>query len=119
MVMLLRSRYVTFFPYTTLFRSGAWVTLSFKPALAEGGYGEERTVTVKLTALDTGSSKDARADTERLGSRENRRIAARTLLESFDRGARMVASLRSVRPGSGSELVLTAPDGAVTRLRSN
>ena len=55
--------------------AGTWVTLRHRPALEDGGFGEEREVTVKLTALDTGSSRDGSGDDARLGSRIDRRIA--------------------------------------------
>ena len=49
-----------------------WVTMRYRPTLPEGGFGAERQVTVELTALDTGSSRN---DEERLASRRDRRIA--------------------------------------------
>lgn len=81
--------------------AGAWVTLGFRPALEEGGYGPERLVTVRLAVLDTGSSRGARDGTERLASRENRRIATRSLLERM-------ASQPTTR---GMRVELVSPDG--------
>ena len=55
--------------------AGTWVTLRYRPARTGGGFDDEREVTVKLTALDTGSSRDGSGDDARLGSRLDRRIA--------------------------------------------
>lgn len=63
--------------------AGTWVTVGYRPALGQGGYGEERTVLVRMVALDTGSSTDAKADSERLASRADRRLAAQALLQSW------------------------------------
>jgi hypothetical protein len=60
--------------------AGTWVTLRHRPAREDGGFGEERDVTVKLTALDTGSSRDGTGDDARLGSRIDRRIAKNQIL---------------------------------------
>lgn len=49
-----------------------WVTMRHRPVLPEGGFGDEKQITVKLTALDTGSSRN---DETRLASRVDRRIA--------------------------------------------
>jgi len=57
--------------------AGTWVTLRHRPTLEDGGFGDEREVTVKLTALDTGSSRD---DNARLASRIDRRIAKDQIL---------------------------------------
>ena len=38
--------------------AGTWVTLRHRPLLEDGGFGDEREVTVQLTKLDTGSSRD-------------------------------------------------------------
>ena len=38
---------------------------------------------VRLAALDTGSSSDNKVDSERLASRENRRLAAQSLLQRW------------------------------------
>jgi S1-C subfamily serine protease len=87
--------------------AGAWVTLGYRPALADSGYGDGKIVTLRLTALDTGSSADKRADTDRLASRENRRIATQALL-------------RCAGPGqaAGATFALTAPDGRLLRVAS-
>lgn len=55
--------------------AGTWVTLRHRPSLEAGGFGDEREVTVKLTMLDTGSSRDGTGDDARLGSQTDRRIA--------------------------------------------
>jgi hypothetical protein len=65
--------------------AGTWVSLGWRPALGQGGFGEERTALVRMVPLDTGSSTDAKADTERLASRANRRLAAAALLERHQR----------------------------------
>src|SRR5690606_16201141 len=55
--------------------AGTWVTLRHRPQGDLSGFGDEREITVKLTALDTGSSRDGTGDDARLGSRIDRRIA--------------------------------------------
>jgi S1-C subfamily serine protease len=85
--------------------AGAWVTVGHRPALVDGGYGKANTVTVRLNKLDTGSSVDASADTERLGSRNDRRIATKALAQ------RATAPMAS----GGVLLVLTPPDGSPWR----
>lgn len=73
--------------------AGAWVTLAYRPQARSGqGYLDERTVTIRLARLDTGSSIDARADTERLASRANRRIATAALTRRVDAGVAAAAS---------------------------
>ena len=83
----------------------AWVTFGFRPALGDSGYGNEKILTLKLTALDTGSSADKRADTDRLASRENRRIATQALLRRASGAA-----------AAASTFALTAPDGKLLRV---
>jgi S1-C subfamily serine protease len=81
--------------------AGAWVSLGYRPA-GEGGYGAERTVVLPLSALDTGSSADAKVDAARLASRENRRIASAALLQRFGwTGA----------DAAGGRLTFTTPEG--------
>ena len=87
--------------------AGAWVTVGYKPRLEGSGYGDERVVTVQLTALDTGSSADAATDSARLASRENRRIATQAYLGRMNHGDRVTSV----------DVVYRAPDGEVTRLR--
>jgi S1-C subfamily serine protease len=60
----------------------AWVTLGFRPTIGDG-YGDERVVPIRLSPLDTGSSADAKADAERLASRENRRLATAALCRQW------------------------------------
>ena len=81
--------------------AGAWITLGFRPALGEGGYGEERIVSIRLASLDTGSSADKKVDVDRLASRANRRIATAALLQRLPTPAAPAAA----------ELALRAPDG--------
>ena len=85
--------------------AGAWVTVGHRAALVDGGYGKANTVTVGLNKLDTGSSVDASADTERLGSRVDRRIATRALAQ------RAKAPMAT----GGALLTLAAPDGSEWR----
>ncbi|MGB3967494.1 MAG: trypsin-like peptidase domain-containing protein [Planctomycetota bacterium] len=59
--------------------AGAWVTVWHRPALADGGFGDERRVTLRLSALDTGSSFDTGEDAW-LASRADRRLATAGLL---------------------------------------
>ncbi|MEC7583362.1 MAG: trypsin-like peptidase domain-containing protein [Planctomycetota bacterium] len=87
--------------------AGAWVTVGYKPRLEGSGYGEERTVTVQLTALDTGSSADAAIDSARLASRENRRIATQAYLDRMSRGDRV----------AHVDVTYRGPDGETTRWR--
>jgi len=59
------------------------VTLRHRPLLEDGGFGDEREVTVQLTKLDTGSSRDGAGDDARLGSRVDRRIATEQLVQTW------------------------------------
>ena len=63
--------------------AGTWVTLRHRPLLEDGGFGDEREVTVQLTKLDTGSSRDGTGDDARLGSRVDRRIATEQLVAAW------------------------------------
>lgn len=63
--------------------AGTWVTLRHRPQLEAGGFGEEREVTVKLTMLDTGSSRDGTGEDARLASRIDRRIAKNQIVSSW------------------------------------
>ena len=82
--------------------AGAWVTLWHKPLRGEGQFGDERRVTLQLSRLDTGSSRDG--TDARLASRAERRIATAALR------ARWPAS--SEPPGA-VQWHRTAPDGTV------
>ena len=66
--------------------AGAWVTLWHRPQLTEGGFGDERRVTLRLSRLDTGSSLDA-PGAERLASRAERRLAAAAQLDGWPTAA--------------------------------
>ena len=83
--------------------AGTWVTLRYRPSLTEGGFGDPREVTVKLTALDTGSSLDGTST--RLGSRVDRRIAARQIV------GRLVAAVDSDERDVAVQWVRRGPDG--------
>ncbi|MBL8753065.1 MAG: trypsin-like peptidase domain-containing protein [Planctomycetes bacterium] len=87
--------------------AGAWVTVAFRQAQGENGFGEPRTGTLRLTALDTGSSQDGGGDDARLGSRHDRRIATRSLL----------ATWKPVDEPADTAVTwsATAPDGSVHR----
>ncbi len=87
--------------------AGAWVELGFRPALGES-YGAARLVEVRLARLDTGSSADLKADSERLASRENRRIATRALLGHWTRIA---------DSADAANFALQRPDGGRERFR--
>ena len=60
--------------------AGAWVTVWHRPVLGEGGFGDERRVTLRLSTLDTGSSLDGGGDDARLGSLADRRLATAAVL---------------------------------------
>lgn len=67
--------------------AGAWVSLGHRPMLESGkGYGDPRTVFLRLARLDTGSSVDNKADNQRLASREHRRIATEAVLRPVGTG---------------------------------
>ena len=77
-----------------------WVTLSYRPS-SEGGFGSERTGSVRLTALDTGSSRDE----TRLASIADRRIATDRLAARFEAVADDGPAIQWNRIGpSGSEV---------------
>ena len=59
--------------------SGAWIELGHRPLLDAGAFGDARFVDIRLAPLDTGSSIDARADTERLASLAERKIATKAM----------------------------------------
>lgn len=86
-----------------------WVSLWFRPK-RDGVFGDEQRGTVRLTKLDTGSSRDGGGDDARLASRAERRLATASLLArmlgGFDdrAGAR---AWRRVAP-DGSELLAIA-----------
>lgn len=86
--------------------AGAWVSLCHRPARREGGFGDERCVEIRLSALDTGSNADGTGTNARLASRAERRLATRALLAALpvaDEGHGMVT------------WSATAPDGTTHR----
>jgi hypothetical protein len=84
--------------------AGTWVDVRYRPALGEGTFGAERGATVRLARLDTGSSRDGVGAASRLGSRSNRRLAARSLMRDWTRGER-----------GGVRWESAAPDGTPVR----
>jgi hypothetical protein len=88
--------------------AGTWVSFGFRPALGDSGYGEERTVSVRMASLDTGSSKSIKADTARLASRADRRRATAAILANCGAGepAAEGVTLEFVRPDGGMDRVL-------------
>lgn len=74
--------------------AGAWIELGHRPLLDTGAFGDARFVDIRLAPLDTGSSIDARADTERLASRAERKLATlamRARIRSESHPSRTVA----------------------------
>jgi S1-C subfamily serine protease len=92
--------------------AGAWVTVWHRPALTDGGFGEERRVIVRLSALDTGSSRDGVGENARFASRADRRLATAALL------ARWAAPAGTAAPaatGGAQAWSRVAPDGVTHR----
>jgi S1-C subfamily serine protease len=85
--------------------AGAWVTVGHRPKLGADGFGDERRVTVRLSALDTGSSLSGVGDDARLASRHDRRLATAALRRHWRATAREGAATWQ----------RTAPDGATHR----
>jgi hypothetical protein len=81
----------------------SWVSLAYRPQLPTGGYGTERTVHLKLPRLDTGSSRDS----DRIGSEEQRAVAAAALSRDVGAGAASVegATVEFVDP-AGQHVLL-------------
>ena len=74
--------------------AGAWIELGHRPLLDTGAFGDARFVDIRLAPLDTGSSIDARADTERFASRAERKLATlamRARIRSESHPSRTVA----------------------------
>jgi len=65
--------------------AGTFVSVWFRPALGEGGFGEEKKVVLRLATLDTGSSRDGGGANARLANRLNRRRAAEAVSEFWGR----------------------------------
>lgn len=100
--------------------AGTWVTLRHRPALEAGGFGEEREVTVKLTALDTGSSRDGTGDDARLGSRIDRRIAKDQIVGRWLLAGRFAPTdaraVQWLRRGPDERRLMAISDGERLRL---
>lgn len=89
--------------------AGTWVSVGFRPRQADDSFGEERRVEVRLTRLDTGSSRDGTEAESRLASPRNRRAIKAALSREW-----------STAPGpTGVEWVVTAPDNTPRRLVSD
>ncbi|HLU39645.1 MAG TPA: trypsin-like peptidase domain-containing protein [Planctomycetota bacterium] len=95
--------------------AGAEVTLGFRPKLDQGGFGEERIVRLRLSRLDTGSSRDP----DRIADDAKRALAARTVagwfrLEGDDPGGATVTLALGERSVTlhrlGDRLARTAGD---------
>ncbi len=90
--------------------AGTHVTVGYRPKIDNETFGPERRTHLRLTMLDTGSSRDGVGDDARLASRNNRRLAAQTLVSRW-----------SVVPGKGDAVafVVTDPNGLATRMMSD
>lgn len=86
--------------------AGAEVTLGFRPR-DEDGFGRERVVRVKLSRLDTGSSRTP----DRLASEAHRRLAAQALTRAVGAGE-AVQSARAVSLTAGERVLTWHRDGA-------
>ncbi len=96
--------------------AGAWVTLAHRPSLAEGAFGDERLLTLKLARLDTGSSRDGAGADARLASRADRRLATRSLLATFPAYEEKVGAVQWQRVGPGGATVTAIAHGERLRL---
>lgn len=100
--------------------AGTWVTLRHRPQLEDGGFGNEREVTVKLTALDTGSSRDGTGDDARLGSRIDRRIAKNQIVGRWLMSGQFApnekGAVQWIRRGPDETKVTAIADGDRLRL---
>ncbi|MDO8349510.1 MAG: hypothetical protein Q7T30_04720, partial [Planctomycetota bacterium] len=89
--------------------AGTFAAVGYRPKLDDDHWGDERRVTVKMTALDTGSSREGTGDDARLASCRNRRLAAQAIVDRW-----------SIAEGPGAvEWVVTSPDGTATRALSD
>jgi S1-C subfamily serine protease len=84
--------------------ASTFVTLWHRPKLDDERFGDERRTSLRLSVLDTGSSRDG--SEPRLASRADRRLAARSL------------SARWRADGDGGEWSAIGPDNGTTRLRA-
>ncbi len=82
--------------------SGAWIELGHRPLLDAGAFGDARFVDIRLAPLDTGSSIDARADTERLASLAERKIATKAMRARIRAGS---------QPNRTVAMTLVGPNG--------
>lgn len=96
--------------------ANTWVTLRHRPALESGGFGSEREVTVKLTALDTGSSRDGGGEGARLGSRIDRRIAKDQIIARWPDQLEQLGAVQWSRRGPDESKVLAVAGGDRLRL---
>jgi len=96
--------------------AGTWVTMRHRPALEAGGFGDEREVTVKLTMLDTGSSRDGTGDDARLGSRVDRRIAKDRIVAQWRLPKDDGAAVQWTRRSPGGEKIMAVSNGDQLRL---
>jgi S1-C subfamily serine protease len=96
--------------------AGTWVTLRYRPQIEGGGFGDERLVNLKLTALDTGSSRDGSGDDARLASRENRRIATKQIVSSWRCEGENAEAVHWIRSAPSESKVVAIADGDRLRL---
>ena len=86
--------------------ANTFVSVWYRPALGENGFGDEKRVVLRLATLDTGSSRDGVGAAARLANRLNRRRAAEAV--SWGWGAEM-------SPWGPIGWTRTAPDGTRTQ----
>lgn len=77
--------------------AGAFVTVRYRPAQPERGFGEPRDVLLALATLDTGSSRSGGGESARLANGANRRLAARALRRHWTADWRPLADCRAYR----------------------
>jgi S1-C subfamily serine protease len=84
--------------------AGTLVTVGYRPKLGDETFGEERRVVVRLTTLDTGSSRDGTGDSARLASRHNRRLAAAAIVAQWQPPTDAPAAVAwTITDGSGQQ----------------
>jgi S1-C subfamily serine protease len=93
-----------------------WVTLRHRPQKEQGGFGDEREVTVKMTALDTGSSLNGTGDDARLASRIDRRIATQQIVDSWANSDEQDVAVQWTRRGPDETKLVTIADGDRLRI---
>jgi S1-C subfamily serine protease len=94
--------------------AGAWVTLWHKPLRQQGAFGDERRVVLRLSKLDTGSSRDGLD--ARLASRAERRIATEALRAAWPRLDAKPTARQWLRTGPDGTAVRAMADGDRLRL---